>query len=377
MMNSAMDEVVVDRDCHTGDGISLPVDADAQIVDRLLAKSVKAGSRVIPAGTVIDQQVVDQLRANKVNQVVVRSPLRCAHGQGLCASCYGLDENGRLPEVGRNLGVQAAHALGERSTQLALKAFHGGGVVTAGTADPTSAHALGRFDRVQQLLNSPTHLPGAAPLAEVGGRVNRVDADPGGGWRVDIAGVDHYVPPGLGKPMVQVGGKTTGLSAGMSVGKGDRLSAGPVNPHQLLELTDIGKVQRYLSDELFDVYKRQGIDRRAVETVVRSITNTGKVEDAGDVGGYIRGDTIALSAAAADNRGLKTGQKPMSVVPFFRGVNIMPLAKTEDWMARLNHTHLKNTLVEAAQQGWSSRTEGLHPIPAAITGVTFGRGKFY
>ena len=123
VMNSVMNNVIIDEDCGTNKGVALSLD-EKDILDRYLAADVKAGRRTFKAGTLITPDVRTSLRNHKVGRVQVRSPLRCEHGPGICKKCYGSDENGRPPEVGTNVGVLAGQALGERATQLAMKAFH-------------------------------------------------------------------------------------------------------------------------------------------------------------------------------------------------------------------------------------------------------------
>jgi len=58
----------------------------------------------------------------------LRSPLTCRSKGGICQMCYGDDPGlGRPPEIGARVGVLAAILIGERSTQLSMQAFHGGG----------------------------------------------------------------------------------------------------------------------------------------------------------------------------------------------------------------------------------------------------------
>lgn len=57
-----------------------------------------------------------------------RSPLTCRAGTGVCVRCYGiLPGTGQPPDPGRRVGVLAATSIGERSTQLSMKAHHSGG----------------------------------------------------------------------------------------------------------------------------------------------------------------------------------------------------------------------------------------------------------
>lgn len=59
-----------------------------------------------------------------------RSLLTCAcnkhHGHGICARCFGILPNGERPWVGMPIGLVAAQVLGERGTQLSMRAFHAG-----------------------------------------------------------------------------------------------------------------------------------------------------------------------------------------------------------------------------------------------------------
>jgi len=364
VMNSTMNNIILDDDCGTDKGISLAT-SEKDILDRYLAASVKSGKKTFGAGTLITPDIRNSLRNNKIGKVVVRSPLRCNHGPGLCKKCFGLDESGESPELGTNIGVQAGQAIGERSVQLAMKAFHTGG--TAATKNVLTDE----FQRVQDMLLFPKNLPGSATLSNVSGRVEKMDKDPAGGHNVFIGGQRHYVPQNRGVPIF--GNKE--IKVGMNVRKGDPISRGPVNPHDMLPLTGVEPVQNYLANELHGIYGRQGIRRRNSEVVVKALTNLTRVEDPGDSGDYIRGDFAPQTHVANLNRGLKSGQRPIVHQPVLKGVNVLPHEMQEDWLARLNHDRLGQTVIEAAQQGWISKIHGPHPIPAVVYGAEFGKGK--
>ena len=319
-------------------------------------------------GTLITPEIRNSLRNSKVRKVPVRTPLRCQHGPGICKKCYGLDEEGKLPEVGLNVGVISGQSLGERATQLAMKAFHTGGTAASkeGLVDD--------FQRVKDLLLFPKTLPGSATLSTVNGTVSRVQQDPAGGHNVFVKSgqgeVRHYVPQSRGIPMV--GDKR--IKPGSRVKKGLAISSGPVNPHEMLPLTGVEPVQGYLSDELHKIYGPKGIRRRNTEVVVKALTNLTQIEDPGDRTSFIRGDFAPTSLVANMNR-QANGQKPVIHNPVLKGVNVLPLDMQEDWMARLNHQTIKSTVVEAAQQGWTTKIQGKHPIPPVVYGAGLGRSK--
>jgi len=364
VMNSVMNNLIVDNDCGTDRGITLSID-EKDILDRYLAADVKIGKDTIKAGTLITSEVKNTLRNNKVGKIMVRSPLRCNHGPGVCQKCHGLSENGVLPDIGTNVGVLAGQALGERSTQLAMRGFHSGG-------SASSKEVLAdEFDRVKALLMFPQILPGSASLSTVSGKIEKMDKDPAGGHNVFIGGKRHYVPNNLGIP--QQNGVS--LKIGDEIKKGSPISNGPINPHEMLPLTGMEPVQGYLANALHELYGHTGVRRRNTEIVIKALTNLTKIDDPGDHKGFIRGDFAPLSHVTSFNKKLPKDGRPIVHQPILKGVNVLPLDMQEDWMARLNHQNLSKTIIEAAQQGWTSKLHGAHPIPPVVYGAEMGKGK--
>jgi DNA-directed RNA polymerase subunit beta' len=367
VMNSVMNNSIQDNDCGTDKGIALPTD-DKDVLDRYLASDVRAGKHTFKRGTLVTPDVRASLRNNKITKVPVRSPLRCQHGPGICKKCHGLTEDGVEPEVGLNVGVLAGQALGERATQLAMRAFHTGGTVA------TKEGLVDEFQRAKDLLLFPKTLPGSATLSTVNGTVSKISKDPAGGHNVFVKSggkeIRHYVPQKRGVPIA--GNRL--LRPGAAIKKGMAISGGPVNPHEMLPLTGVEPVQSYLSGELHKIYGPHGIRRRNTEVVVKALTNLTQVEDPGDHKSFIRGDFAPTSRVADLNKTGK-GMKPIVHRPILKGVNVLPLDMQEDWMARMNHQNIKSTVIEAAQQGWTSKLHGKHPIPPVVYGTGLGRGK--
>lgn len=373
MTNSVVDTIVDADDCETEHGITLPID-EPDVNGRFLKNDVKlSNGDMIPKETLLDQDVINKIRNDKGNdKIVVRSPMRCTHTNGICARCAGADENGRPIQKGTNLGIIAAQSLGERGTQMAMKSFHSGGVYEGKEAQQKSITG-GGLDRALTLLNLPKNVKGSATLAEGSGEVKRVEKDPAGGYNVDIEvprGKDskvtkkHYVPNDV---ELRVG-------QGQKVRAGDPISSGPVNPHQLLPIAGIAKVQGHLANELNNIYGPQGIKRRHSEILTKAVTGVAEIEDPGDNEEYVRGD-YADSMYAADWNARNKNKRSIKYRPVLRGVEQIPTDANEDFLARLNHERLKNTVIEASQQSWSSDIHGRNPIPSLIHGVEFGKGK--
>jgi len=365
VVNTAINQIVASDDCGTSRGVAFDVN-DKHAIDRYTATDVKIGTRggkdkgLIPAGTLVTPRVLTRLKNNGVKEVTVRTPLKCSHGEGICAKCMGLNEHGKPFEKGTNVGVIAAQALGEPATQLAMNAFHTGGVSGA-----VGSNAVDKFTRLKNLLELPETLKDSATLAHGEGKVSKIEKDPAGGWGVYIGDQKHFVPAR----------RELAVKIGQAIKKGDAISSGVKNPREMLPLTGLSSVQRYLTDEITKVYsKSTPLHRRNVEVVVRAITNLSEVTDDGSNGEFFRGDYAPTSVLNSYNSGLKAGERQIKHTPVLKGVNIMPIEMQTDWLARMHTTRLKDTLLEGAAKGWRANLHGPHPIPGMAWGKEFGIG---
>lgn len=381
LMANTMDMLVTGPDCGTTRGISLPV-TDRDVVDRYLQKDFNVKGMSVPAGTLLDSTLVSKMRAADKNaQLVVRSPLKCEHAKGLCQKCVGLSADGHHHELGDNVGVTSAQALGERAVQLTLRVFHTGGTVdTSG-----GSKVLGGFERFNQLMTLPKTIQDAATLAMRSGTVDKVESD-ATGVQVWINGKKHHVGKDqagnpLWKPLhASAEAAWAAPVKGMKVEKGQQLSdplRTLVNPHDLYKATDsIESVQNYLADQVYGLYKDEGIKRQHVETVVKAMSNLTKIDEPGDYEGVLRGEFHPTSVIHAVNRQLvKEKKQPILHTPVLKGVDMMPLALREDWIAKLQHQRLGQTILEAASTLGKSDVHGLHPIPGMAVGSEFGLTK--
>ena len=327
--------------------------------------------------------VSDQFDISYVYDVTTSSSTFTANGMQT-HNCYGHGVTGEPLDLGTNVGVQAAQAIGERGTQLSMRSFHSGGIWEGEAAAATSLTS-GGFDRALTILHMPKKVKGSATLATRTGSVEQIESDPAGGKNVIIDGTRHYIPANR-KDMDH-------LRVGAQFKKGDPLTRGPINPHEMLPLTNMNRVQSYLASELHGIYGDLGIKRRNSEVMVRALSDVTKIEDQGDHPSWMIGDFVPTTEVNQWNkqtgeqnkaigeqnkkggdRGRKPGKVPVAHSPVLKGVRQIPEDVQTDWLARLNHEGLKGTLVEAAQQGWTSQLHGTHPIPPLIYGAEFGIG---
>lgn len=116
MAQAAVDLVIRKNDCGTKNGIALPID-DPSLKGRVLARGIKG----VPAGTVIDRSVLQDLRKKGVDNLEVRSAETCGVHNGLCSKCIGKYFNGgKWAPVGTHVGALASTSVSEPVTQMAL-----------------------------------------------------------------------------------------------------------------------------------------------------------------------------------------------------------------------------------------------------------------
>jgi DNA-directed RNA polymerase subunit beta' len=400
LVNNMGDKLITMPDCGTKNGIALPA-TDPAIIDRYLA--VARGSR--PAGSLITPSIAR--RFDKNSTVIVRSPMTCQAPNGVCQKCQGLSPTGKNHPIGTNVGMRAAQALAEPLTQFALNAKHGGRVTTEAGKEKRPEGITG----IRQLLEMPKSFLHRAVLAQADGKVTRIEKAPQGGHYIWVDAKRLYADPGL---------RVT-AHIGQRVEAGDALTDGIPKPDDIVRLKGLGHGRAHLVDMLHGVYQREagGIDRRHLETLASSVMNHVKITDPGDEndGGFVKGDVInynrfhaamdgkrkniplkdAVGETLAHNtlhftagtritpsmrdtlkaRNIRTvdiATTAPQVAPVVRSASRTPLMNP-DWMARLAHRYLKESLMGGAHRGDISDVSGTNPIPAYAAGATFGQGK--
>ncbi|HRZ02214.1 MAG TPA: DNA-directed RNA polymerase subunit beta', partial [Burkholderiaceae bacterium] len=143
LVDVTQDLVVVEDDCGTVNGVVMRALVEGGEViealrDRVLGR-VAASDVFHPdtqdvlyaAGTLLDEDAVEEIERLGIDEVRVRTPLTCDTRYGLCAKCYGRDlGRGSLVNSGEAVGVIAAQSIGEPGTQLTMRTFHIGGAAS-------------------------------------------------------------------------------------------------------------------------------------------------------------------------------------------------------------------------------------------------------
>jgi DNA-directed RNA polymerase subunit beta' len=384
LMQNMMNVLITKHDCGTNKGVALSVQ-ERDIHDRYLQKDFDQDGLHVPAGTLLTPDIVGKIRSVKKDaRLVVRSPLKCEEEQGICQKCSGVSSSGDLHPLGTNIGVLSAHTVGERAVQLTLKAFHTGGVREA-----SGSKVVNAFKHFSNLLMLPEHVPNEATLSMVSGKVEKIQPT-ATGVDIFVGGKRHHVSnDARGMPLHAALPNSRGISGympwqppvvGMQVEAGQHLSdpnRTVVNPRQLFKATNsMERVQGHLVDEIHGLYAKEGIKRRAIETIVRVMGNLTEVTDSGDHPTVLRGEYRPTTTVYKLNAELiAASKKPIEHKPTLKGIEVLPLEMQEDWMAKLQHRHLRETLMEAAATRGVSHIHGTHPVPGMAFGSELGLTK--
>jgi DNA-directed RNA polymerase subunit beta' len=355
LVQANIDQPITAADCGTTQGMLMPV-THKDIVDRHLAMDVKIGDYTFNAGTVVTPDILAKAKEKGIDQLVVRSPLKCRMPHGVCSKCMGVHPSGKEYHIGENVGIVAAQALGERAAQLMLKQTHGGGIV------PTAGYSVSEFSEVQRLFDAAKRGREDAALAPNNGKIVGVYQSKAGDWIIQF---ERGQVKTRQKPLPHI-------KPGVEVKRGDKLTTGDPNIHDLLATKGLDAVQSHMVDKIGTIYGREGVLRRHVELAVRSATGVVRITDPGDHDGYVRGDYVQKSVIDEINRGVLKGKEPIKYQPILLPTKMIPLRRQEDWIARLQGERLGQSLLRGIQHGHRSNVTGRHPIPALAVGVTVG-----
>jgi DNA-directed RNA polymerase subunit beta' len=167
-------------------------------------------------------------------------------------------------------------------------------------------------------------------------------------------------------------GKHLYVQEGSVVRAGDRLTEGPINPHDILKIKGIEEVQEYLVNEIQEVYRLQGvrIDDKHIEVVVRQMLQKVRIEDPGNTT-FLEGEYVDRLAVADENRRMEAeGQQKASYQPLLLGITKASLS-TDSFISAASFQETTRVLTEAAIQGKVDYLRGLkenviigHLIPA-------------
>lgn len=353
LVRASIDQPVTGNDCGTTQGIALAA-KNKDVLDRFLSSSVKLGGTTFPAGTVVTPEMLALAGKDRVDMLPVRSPLKCRMPKGVCAKCMGLHPSGSHWQVGENAGLVAAQALGERAAQLMLKQTHGGGIVSL------KEHTVADFEDVQRLFSASQRSREDAVVAPHETKVTKVEKLPQGTWSIHLDDKKQLFTRQAPLP---------GVTPGYTAKKGEKLTLGHENIHDVLATRGHEAAQAYMTERIGTIYGREGVLRRHTELAVRNAMGLVQVVDPGGHSGVVRNDHMMKTMVDELNK--RSNKPPIKYEPVLSPLTSLPNKVQGDWMARLSGENLAKTMLQAAQHGETAHFDSLHPIPALAHGANY------
>jgi DNA-directed RNA polymerase subunit beta' len=167
-------------------------------------------------------------------------------------------------------------------------------------------------------------------------------------------------------------GKHLRVHEGDRVRAGDRLSEGPVNPHDILRIKGPRAVQEYLLNEVQEVYRLQGvkINDKHIGVIVRQMLQKVRVMDPGTTE-FLEGEHVDKQSFRDENeRAKKRKTTPATSEPLLLGITKASLT-TQSFISAASFQETTRVLTDAAIRGAKDDLLGLkeniiigHLIPA-------------
>jgi len=150
------------------------------------------------------------------------------------------------------------------------------------------------------------------------------------------------------------------VSNGQKITKGQPLTSGPMNPHDVMRLCGPEAAQQYLVDEVQRVYRSQGVEiaDKHIEIIVRQMTKKVKVIDAGDTN-LLPGELIEMQTYEKENKAAEEAGKAPAVCEYMLlGITKASL-NTESFISAASFQETTRILTEAAVEGKKDLLRGL------------------
>ena len=368
LVDVSQDVIVREEDCGAKSGLVVSdIVAGQVVVEKLFERLVgrytvddvvneETGELIVPANTMINEDMANDIINAGITSVEIRTPLRCLAKRGVCAHCYGADlAHGTTVAIGESVGVIAAQSIGEPGTQLTMRTFHTGGV--AGS-DITQG-----LPRVEELFEARRPKK-TAVVTEYAGTA-RIISDKKLSKVIIQGAVDkngdeivYEIPFGM----------RLCIEDGQQLKRGQQLTEGFLNPADVLRMSDngINAVYDYIIREVQKVYRGEDVEinDKHIECITRQMTRKVEITDAGDtdllVGSKV--DVIEFREANEEiERRIEAGEiglrKP-DYAPLLLGITKAALM-TESFLSAASFQETTRVLTEAAIAGKQDKLLGL------------------
>ncbi len=193
-----------------------------------------------------------------------------------------------------------------------------------------------------------------AVLAEISGTIS-YGKETKGKERIVITGQNDEVHEELIPKWRHIG-----VFEGEHVEKGESIVDGPPTPHDILKLKGVKALSNYISSEIQDVYRLQGvkINDKHIEVIVRQMLRKAEITAPGD-SSLLKGEQLERTRVLEENEKLEAdGKKPAEWEPILLGITKASLL-TESFISAASFQETTRVLTEASVNGKRDQLRGL------------------
>lgn len=380
----------------------------------------KSKKPIVRQNELITEEIARKLEKIKLQKIRVRSVLKCRLPRGICQKCYGYDLGyNKLVELGAAVGIVAAQSIGEPGTQLTMRTFHTGGVaglditqglprvqelfevrppkrkafisdvdgmvvveeetktVTGPTGEVIFKGTLGqkiiKIHYREEEEDTYNIAPGATIKINKGDRVEK-----GGIIFIDKQGEkvrskNNGIVTKIDKKQIKIKceadkvkefiippGYVLWVKNNDFVKKGDQLTEGDLDLHQLYKLKGKEAVQKYIVKEIQSIYSSQGqkLNDKHIEIIVKQMFSRVYIKEAGDTD-LLPGEIVEKSQLEESNKAaIRRGGQPALAEELLLGISKASLS-TKSFLAAASFQETARILINAAVTGKVDSLEGL------------------
>ena len=394
-----------------------------RIAGRYTLEDIKIKSKtILKKGELITENIARQINKTDLESVLVRSVMRCKLPKGVCKKCYGYDlGNNKVVRDGVAVGTIAAQSIGEPGTQLTMRTFHlggiaGGGDITQGlprveelfeARRPKRKAILSEVDGDIEIedadgkvITSPTGRKifegrrgqkivrvifegvdditikvKASDDVKVSdgdsvkkGQVLLVRGDSGEEVKSDYNGKIAFKKRSMiltyegkhSKEYVVPIGYKMWVKDGDRVEKGQQLTEGSIDLHELFVLRSKDAVADYILKEIKQIYSSQGqrLNDKHVEIVIKQMFSRVYVEDSGETE-LLPGEVVEKTQFILANEQAKIEKKKLAEArELFLGISKVSLS-TQSFLSAASFQETARVLINAAVTGKIDALAGL------------------
>lgn len=379
--------IVNEEDCGSKDFIiAKDIIVDSAVLETLSERIIgrtsfekivdpKTDDIIVKKNEIITDEMAKRIVSAKITEVKLRSTLTCKCKTGICATCYGLNlGSGKKATIGDALGVIAAQSIGEPGTQLTMRTFHTGGVaseqdITQGlprveelfeVRTPKNKALIAPFDAeilevatgkdATKLFLKPTDTKGI--VSKLKSKLSDKDHSYSYTYDEEKGARAYELYKTFKFPLV--------VKKGSVVKKGDRLTLGPIDPKEIMELKGPIEVFDYIIAEIQNTYKMQGVDinDRHIEVILSKMLSKYQIISQGDTNLFPHSICSLYEIEKENKKAIEKGKTPAKFVRKLLGITEGSL-EADSFFSAASFQETTRVLTKAAIKSKEDTLDGL------------------